>query len=101
MLLVGIVLVLQLLGIVVAICLLKRIAPHFSAGESARLVRYASTFSISLNTIILLAYLIAFYFVRNAKLETVWLLYAVALQIVMATWAVFLALLRSRVEAKK
>jgi hypothetical protein len=101
MLLVGIVLVLQLLGIVVAICLLKRIAPYFSAGESTGLVRYASTISIFLNIIVLLNYAATLYFVRNSNLEPVWLLYIVALQIITATWVVFLALLKSRVEAKK
>lgn len=101
MLLVGIVLVLQLLGIVVAICLLKRIAPYFSAGESTGLVRYASTISIFLNTIVLLNYAATLYFVRNSNLEPVWLLYIIALQIITATWVVFLALLKSRVEAKK
>jgi hypothetical protein len=101
MLLVGIVLVLQLLGIVVAICLLKRIAPYFSAGESTGPVRYASTISIFLNTIVLLNYAATLYFVRNSNLEPIWLLYIVALQIITATWVVFLALLKSRVEAKK
>ena len=101
MVLVGIVLVLQLLGIVVAICLLKRIAPYFSAGESTGPVRYASTISIFLNTIVLLNYAATLYFVRNSNLEPVWLLYIVSLQIITATWVVFLALLKSRVEAKK
>lgn len=101
MLLVGIVLVLQLLGIVVAMCLLKRIAPYFSAGESAGLVRYASTISIFLNTVVLLTYATTLYFVKNSNLESVWLLYIVPLQIITATWVVFLALLKSRVEAKK